>query len=256
VNLSHPERIVYVEIVPGGAFCFVDKQRGPGGLPTGVSGRVACLLSGGIDSPVAAWRMMKRGCRAIFIHFHSYPIVSTASQEKVRQIVQRLTEYQFRSRLLLVPFGELQRRVIVDAPPALRVVLYRRFMVRLAERVAARFAARALVTGDAVGQVASQTLENLALIDSATDLPVLRPLVAMDKEEITAEARRIGTYETSILPDEDCCQVFTPRHPATRALHHEVALVEQHLPVEELVEAAVTRASVEEFQQPELSVLA
>ena len=247
VDLSDPARIVYVEVLPGAAFCFVGKERGQGGLPTGVSGRVACLLSGGIDSPVAAWRLMKRGCRTLFIHFHAYPIVSNASQEKVRRLVEVLTEYQLQSRLVLVPFGELQRRLVVTVPAPLRVVLYRRFMFRIADRIAWRAGARVLVTGEAVGQVASQTLDNIAMIDDATRLTVLRPLVGMDKEEITAEARRIGTYEISILPDEDCCQAFTPKHPATRARVEEIERAESSLPVQELVETAIAGATVEEF---------
>lgn len=256
VDLDDPVRTAHVEVTPGAAFCFVDKQRGQGGLPTGVSGRVACLLSGGIDSPVAAWRMIRRGCRAIFVHFHAYPVVSTASQEKARRLVARLTEYQLHSRLLLVPFADLQRRLVVEVPPPLRIVLYRRFMLRVAERLAWRWGARALVTGEVVGQVASQTLENLTLIDGATRLPVLRPLIGMDKEEITAQARRIGTYETSILPDEDCCQVFTPKHPATRAGSGEVEEIERALPIDQLVQDAVGPTAVEECRQPPVDALA
>jgi len=250
VDLSNPARVVHVEIVPGAAFCYVGKEPGQGGLPTGVSGRVACLLSGGIDSPVAAWRLMKRGCRALFIHFHAYPIVSTASQEKVRRLVEVLTRYQLQSRLVLVPFGELQRRLVVTVDAPLRVVLYRRFMFRIADRMAWRAGARVLVTGEAVGQVASQTLDNIAMIDDASRLTVLRPLVGMDKEEITAEARRIGTYEISILPDEDCCQVFTPKHPVTRARVEEIERAEASLPAQELVEAAIAGAVVEDVPAP------
>lgn len=247
VDLSDPARIVHVEIVPGAAFCYVDKRQGQGGLPTGVSGRVACLLSGGIDSPVAAWRLMRRGCRCLFLHFHAHPLVSTASQEKVRAIVEVLTRYQLQSRLVLVPFGELQRRLVVTVEAPLRVVLYRRFMLRIADRLAWRGGARVLVTGEAVGQVASQTLDNIAMIDGASRLTVLRPLVGMDKEEITAQARRIGTYGISILPDEDCCQVFTPRHPATRARAEDVERAEASVPVQELVDAAVAGAVVEDY---------
>jgi thiamine biosynthesis protein ThiI len=247
VDLSDPALVVRVEILPGVAFCSVERQPGPGGLPVGVSGRVACLLSGGIDSPVAAWRMMKRGCRVLFVHFHSYPIVSTASQEKARRLVEVLTPFQLRSRLLLVPFGEIQRRIVVGVPPPLRVVVYRRFMLRIAERLARRAGARALVTGEALGQVASQTLENIAVIGAAAALPVLRPLVGMDKEEITAEARRLGTYEISILPDEDCCRLFTPAHPATRARLEEVERAEAALAIEEMVAEAAEAAERLEF---------
>ena len=248
VDLDAPATVVHVEVVPGAAFCYVARDRGPGGLPTGVSGRVVSLLSGGIDSPVAAWRMMRRGCRALFVHYHSHPLASRASQDKVRAIVRLLTVSQLHSALMLVPFADIQRRVVVGVPPELRVVIYRRFMLRIADRLARRAGARALVTGEVVGQVASQTLDNLATIDNASTLPVLRPLVGMDKEEITAEARRIGTYEISILPEEDCCQVFAPRHPATRSHHEPLAQIEGALDTEALVEAAVMAAEREEYR--------
>ena len=159
---------------------------------------------------------MRRGCSVLFIHFHSYPILSRASQEKVREIAALLTKHQLRSRLMLVPFGEVQQQVLLAVPPELRVVMYRRLMMRIAERLARRWRAKALVTGEVIGQVASQTLENLTTIAGATTMEVLRPLVGMDKDEITAEAERLGTYPISIIPDQDCCQLFTPKHPATR----------------------------------------
>ena len=250
VSLDTPELTVHVEVLNDRAFYFFSKQRGVGGLPVGVSGRVACLLSGGIDSPVAAWRMMRRGCRAQFIHFHGYPFQTTASQDKVRALATRLTRYQHRSRLYLVPFGEVQRQVVVAVPAPIRVVIYRRLMLRIAERLARWEGGQVLVTGDAVGQVASQTLDNLAAIDSATALPVFRPLVGMDKEEIVGDAHRIGTYETSILPDEDCCQLFTPRNPLTRATSAEVDAAEASLPLADLIELAVGGAVVEDFRWP------
>jgi thiamine biosynthesis protein ThiI len=250
VNLRQPALTVHVEVLRDRAFYYFDKQRGAGGLPTGVSGRVACLMSGGIDSPVAAWRMMRRGCRAQLIHFHSYPIVSAVSQEKARTLAALLTRYQQRTRLYLVPFGEVQQRVLVTVPAPLRVVVYRRLMLRIAERLARWEGARALVTGESVGQVASQTLENLSAIATAATLPVFRPLVGMDKEEVTADAQRIGTYEISIVPDEDCCQLFTPRAPATRATIASVDAAEALLPVAELIDLAVRGATVEDFKYP------
>jgi thiamine biosynthesis protein ThiI len=250
VDLGRPALIVHVEIVPGAAFVFTRKHRGAGGLPTGSSGKVACLLSGGIDSPVAAWRMIRRGCRVSFVHFHSYPIVTRASIEKAQQLVAILTRSQLRSRLYLVPFGEVQQQIVVAAPEALRVVLYRRFMLRIASRIAGRRGAKALVTGEVIGQVASQTLDNLVTIDRAANLPVLRPLVGMDKEEIVGDARALGTYGVSILPDEDCCQLFTPRHPATGVRLPRAEEAEAALPVEALVDQAVAAASVERFAFP------
>jgi thiamine biosynthesis protein ThiI len=250
VNLSDPELEIHVELLTDEAFYFFDKERGSGGLPTGTAGRVVCLLSGGIDSPVAAHRMMKRGCAVTFVHFHSYPILSRASQEKARELVRLLTTWQQHSRLYLVAFGDIQQQVVLAVPGPMRVVVYRRVMMRIAERIARDRRAQALVTGEVVGQVASQTLENLAVIGSVATLPLFRPLIGMDKDEITAEAARIGTYPISIIPDQDCCTLFTPRNPQTRARLPEVEAAEQVLPIEDLVERAVREAVVEEFEFP------
>ena len=252
VDLDHPALTIHIEMLPDGAFYFFGKEPGAGGMPTGTGGRVACLLSGGIDSPVAAYRMMRRGCSVLLIHFHSYPILSRASQEKVREIAALLTRHQLRSRLVLVPFGELQQQVVLAVPPDLRVVIYRRLMLRIAERLARKARARALVTGEVIGQVASQTLENMTAIAQATRLEILRPLVGMDKDEISAEAERIGTYPISIIPDQDCCTLFTPKHPATRVRPAEVEAAEQALPIEEMIAAALSAAAVEDFRFPVL----
>jgi thiamine biosynthesis protein ThiI len=254
VDLSNPALTIRVEVMADGAFYSFGKDRGPGGLPSGASGKVACLLSGGIDSPVAAWRMMKRGCTVQLVHFHSYPFLSRASQEKVREIATLLAGWQLSARLFLVAFGEIQRQVVLSTPAPLRVVIYRRLMVRIADRIAREHGAKALVSGEAIGQVASQTLENMSVIASATRLPILRPLVGMDKEEIVEQARRIGTYEISIVPDEDCCQLFTPKHPATKATVEMVEEAERALPMEELIEAAVRDAVQETFEFPVRSV--
>ena len=252
VDLDGPQLTIHVEMMPDHAFYFFGKEAGAGGLPTGTGGRVACLLSGGIDSPVAAYRLMRRGCTVLLIHFHSYPILSRASQEKVREIAALLTRHQLRTRLLLVPFGELQQQVLLAVTPELRVVVYRRLMLRIAEQLARKWRARALVTGDVIGQVASQTLENLATIGGATTMEVLRPLVGMDKDEITAEAGRIGTLTISNIPDQDCCQLFTPRHPATRAREDRVERAEEVLPIDAMVDAAAAAAVVEDFRFPVL----
>jgi thiamine biosynthesis protein ThiI len=250
VDLSHPELTIRVETLTNEAFYSFGKEPGAGGLPSGASGRVVCLLSGGIDSPVAAWRMMRRGCRVSFVHFHSYPILSRASQEKVRELATLLTRYQLHSRLFLVAFGEIQQRVVLSVDPALRVVIYRRLMMRIAEKIAHENRARALVTGEVVGQVASQTLDNMRQINAVVELPVLRPLVGMDKEEITAQAQNLGTYPISIIPDQDCCTLFTPRHPATRARAEEVDEAERTLPVDEIVSSAAASAVLERFDFP------
>ena len=250
VDLEQPDLTIHVEALTHEAFYYFGKERGAGGMPSGVSGRVACLLSGGIDSPVAAWRLMRRGCRVQFVHFHSYPILSRASQEKARELARLLARFQFHSRLFLVPFGEIQQRVVLTVAPPLRVVVYRRFMMRIAEAIARQNRAQALVTGEVVGQVASQTLENLAAIDEVVTMPILRPLIGMDKDEITAAAERLGTYPISIIPDQDCCTLFTPRHPATKARKAEVEQAESALPVDEIVERAVRAAVVEDFAFP------
>ena len=253
VDLSHPALTIHIEMLPEQAFYFFGKEQGAGGLPTGTGGRVACLLSGGINSPVAGFRMMRRGCSVLLIHFHSYPILSRASQEKVREIAALLARYQLETRLILVPFGELQQQVLLAVPAGLRVVIYRRLMLRIADRLARQWRARALVTGEAIGQVASQTIENLTVIAEASTLEVLRPLVGMDKDEIIQQAGAIGTLPISNIPDEDCCQLFTPRHPLTRARRDQVAGAEQALAVDELVDAAVKACAVEDFRFPVLS---
>jgi tRNA uracil 4-sulfurtransferase len=250
VALDDPELVVHVEMLTNAAFFFFDKERGPGGLPTGTAGRVLCLLSGGIDSPVAAHRMMKRGCAVTFVHFHSYPILSRASQEKARELVRLLTKWQQRSRLYVVPFGDIQQQVVLTVPGPMRVVVYRRLMLRIAERIARMRGAQALVTGDVVGQVASQTLENLAVVGSVASLPLFRPLIGMDKDEITAEAQRIGSYAISIIEDQDCCTLFTPRNPQTKSRSTEIERAEAALPIDELVERAAGNAVVEEFEFP------
>jgi thiamine biosynthesis protein ThiI len=250
VDLDHAELVIHVEMLTNEAFYFFGKERGAGGLPTGTAGRVACLLSGGIDSPVAAHRMMKRGCAVTFVHFHSYPILSRASQEKARELARLLTTWQQHSRLYLVAFGDIQQQVVLAVPGPMRVVIYRRLMMRIAERIARTRNAQALVTGDVVGQVASQTLENLAVIGNVATLPVFRPLIGMDKDEITAEAMKLGTYPISIIPDQDCCTLFTPRNPLTRARLSDVEAAEQALPIDEMVDGAVRNAAVEEFEFP------
>ena len=250
VDLDRAELVIRVEIIPGAAFCHMERKLGVGGLPSGTGGRLVALLSGGIDSPVAAWRMMRRGCNVTFVHFHSTPFLSSASQDKARRLVEVLTRYQLRSRLYLVPFGELQRQVTLSVPGDLRVIVYRRMMLRIAQRIARDARARALVTGDVIGQVASQTLDNMTTIDRASHLSIFRPLVGMDKEEIIATAQRLGTYEISIVPDQDSCTLFTPRHPETHAKRHTIDQVELTLPVDTMIASAVDAAVVEDSSYP------
>jgi thiamine biosynthesis protein ThiI len=250
VSLDHPELNIHVEVLPGEAFVYADRRPGPGGLPAGASGAVAALLSGGIDSPVAAWRLMKRGCRVMFVHFHSVPYLPDTSQRKARALVERLTQWQYYSRLFLVPFGEIQRQVVLSVPPPGRVVVYRRLMVRIGQALSQAAGAAALVTGESLGQVASQTLQNLSRIDEVADMPVLRPLIGMDKLEITDQAKALGTFETSIEPDADCCTLFVPEHPDTRVKREEVEAMERRLDVPALVRMGVEGAVEETFEFP------
>ena len=207
--------------------------------------RVLTLLSGGIDSPVAAQRMMKRGCNVLFMHFHSFPLVDGSSREKAQELVSKLNIYQFRSTLFLVPFADVQKEIILSVPPQYRIIIYRRFMTRIAEKIALFNGAQALVTGESLGQVGSQTLENINTIRDTVSMPILSPLIGMDKQEIINEAKHIGTYETSIIPDEDCCSLFVPKHPATQSTPSEVSLIESNLDVEKLVNLAIENIEVQ-----------
>jgi thiamine biosynthesis protein ThiI len=250
VDLTDPELTISIEILADAAFVSAGKLPGPGGLPVGVSGKAVAMLSGGIDSPVAAYRMMRRGLKLDFVHFHAYPLVTGASRDKARELVAHLTRYQFHSTLAMVPFGNLQREIVAGSLRPLRVVLYRRFMMRIASALAAKMRAKAIVTGESLGQVASQTLDNMAVIEQASSLVVMRPLLGMDKNEIVEQARRLGTFETSILPDQDCCTLFVPPHPETHANPEEVAAAESNFDVERMVADAVRATEIERFAFP------
>ena len=244
VDLENPELTCWIEIVEKYALIYVERLPGPGGLPVGTSGKVVVLLSGGIDSPVAAWKMIKRGCTPVYVHFHSFPYTNKESQEKAKQIARLLSDYSLRSKIYLVPFADVQRHIMVDTPVETRVILYRRYMMRLAEQIARREKARVLVTGDSVGQVASQTIENIDVISRAVSMPILRPLIGDDKIEIVGLARRIGTYTISILPDQDCCSLFVPKHPETKANLLEIENSESRLDVQDSMKAALETAEV------------
>ena len=247
VDLGNPELEVFLDVLSSSILLYFEEVRGHGGLPVGVSGDVMIMLSGGIDSPVAAWHMMKRGCRALFTHFHSYPLVDRSSIEKAMELTGHLTQHQFASSLSLVPLGEIQKQIIVSTPPAYRVILYRRFMVRITEVLARLQGAKAIVTGESCGQVSSQTLDNIAVIDAVADMPILRPLIGLNKEEIVNMSRNIGTFPISIQPDQDCCSLFVPKHPETHSRLETVVKLEAGLAVDELVEAAVAGNEVREF---------
>lgn len=251
VDLEQPELEIFVEMLDRDAFFSLEKVGAPGGLPLGSSGRVLTLLSGGIDSPVAAHRMLRRGCTMEFIHFHGAPYQSRASQQKARELIDLLCRWQPDTRLHCVAFGELQRTIVTHVPRRYRVVLYRRLMVRIACALADRIGAAAIVTGESLGQVASQTLTNLGTIEAASPLPILRPLIGMDKQEITDQAARLGTLPISIQPDDDCCQLFVPRHPSTAMRLDEADHAEAGLDIGTLVATALAAVETTTFTFPE-----
>ena len=239
VDVHHPELTVYVEIRDYAAYVHANPEPGAGGLPVGINGRAVSLLSGGIDSPVASYMIAKRGVALEMVHFFSYPYTSPEAKEKVIELARLLTPYCGRLTVHVVPFTAIQEELRRSCPEELFTVIMRRFMMRISEAVAKRCGAKALVTGECLGQVASQTMEAMNVTGSVVNLPVLRPVIGMDKEEIVQIARKINTFETSILPYEDCCTVFTPRHPRLRPLPGEVEAAEANLDIEAMVQAAV-----------------
>ena len=238
-DMHTPDLRCNIEIVDEAAYIYVEKIRGVGGLPVGASGKVLIMLSGGIDSPVAAWRMMKRGVKALFVHFYSYPYTDKASLEKVEELAEILATWNYRTQVYLVSFAEVQREIVTQTPAPFRVILYRRMMVRIAQQIAAAARAECLVTGESLGQVASQTLGNLRAIEEVAEIPILRPLIGDDKAEIMDLAERIGTFEISTLPHDDCCSLFVPKHPATNASLEAVQEAEAALDINALVKLAV-----------------
>ena len=226
---------------------------GPGGLPVGVSGKMLGLLSGGIDSPVAAWRMARRGAEVEFVHFHGQPFTDPSSIRQATELAEVLTRYQLHSTLHLIPLADAQREIVTHAPANLRVVLYRRTMMRIAAALAEELGAKALITGDSLGQVASQTIENITTVDAALDrVEVLRPLIGMDKQEIIDEARVIGTYEISTREYQDCCVLFEPRSPATRANAGIADQAESELDIDALVGKALAAREAKVLELPDV----
>jgi thiamine biosynthesis protein ThiI len=243
VDVHHPDLTVYVEIREKYAYVHAPAVPGAGGLPVGMGGHAVSLLSGGLDSPVSSWMMARRGVELEMVHFVSPPYTSQQAQDKVLELARLLTAYCGRMIVHIVPFTEIQEEIRKNCPEEYFTLIMRRFMMRLAEAVAKKAGAKALITGESLGQVASQTMMALGVTEDVTTMPVLRPLIGMDKVEIIRIAREIGTYETSILPYEDCCTVFTPRHPATRPNLEDVRKAESALDVDALVERALAGES-------------
>ena len=248
VLMDNPDLTCFIEIAPQRIFIYAEKIPAPGGLPVGSNERAVSLISSGIDSPVASYKIMKRGVKLTYVHFHSQPYTNRNSQRNTEDLVQLLTRHQYVSDLYLVPFVEIQRHIMTRAPASYRVILYRRAMLRIAEAIAQKVDALALVTGENVGQVASQTLSNMRVIEEVTLLPILRPLAGDNKEEIINEARRIGTYQISIEPYEDCCSVFVPKHPETRANLERVREIESTLDLAPLIEQTLKQTERKTFK--------
>lgn len=245
VDLEQPDWTCYIELTSNRAYFYSRKIPGPGGLPVGTSGKVLALLSGGIDSPVAAWRMARRGAHVDFVHFSGQPFADPSSARQATRLARHLSPWTLRSKLWMIRFGDIQSEIVTSSPQELRIVLYRRMMMRIAEALARREGAGALVTGECLGQVASQTLPNLTVIGEAVkELPVLRPLIGFDKLEIESTGKQIGSYEISIQPHQDCCVLFIPRQVTTAARPVDIAEAESALEVEALVEKAVANAEV------------
>ena len=239
VNVHHPEYTVYVEIRDLAAYVHGPAQPGAGGLPTGVGGRAMCLLSGGIDSPVAAYMMAKRGMEIECVHFFSYPYTSQLAKDKVLELARLVTRYSGRMTVNVVSFTQIQEAIRDNCPEEYFTLIMRRFMMDIAQRLAKRDGCGALITGENLGQVASQTMEAMTVTGAVVDIPIFMPLVGMDKEEIVTIARKIGTLDTAILPYEDCCTVFTPRHPKTKPTLGQVLHAERDLDREELIRQAL-----------------
>ena len=249
-KMDKPDVEINIEILEDEAYIYCEKFSCAGGLPSGISGKVVSLISAGFDSPVASYQMLKRGAKVFFIHFHSVPYTTKNSIEQVEKLVNLLTQYQYESTMYLVPFAELQQQIVLNADQKLRVVLYRRFMIRIAEAIARKEKAQALITGDSLGQVASQTLRNIAVINQCATMPMFRPLIGSDKEEILHQAHNIGTYNISKEPYDDCCSFLALRSPETWAKLEEVLEAEQKLDVEKLVKECLEKVEAKKFQFP------
>jgi len=247
-DYQNPEKIIYLEIGEKECFIYTDKHQGIGGLPIGTAGKVISSLSGGIDSPVASYLLMKRGCQVIFAHVYNQTQTKESVLEKLAELTKRLSEIQLKGKLYILPFEKIQKEIILNVPSKLRMVIYRRFMMKIINQIAQKEKALGIVTGDSVGQVASQTLENINCIYEAAALPVFAPLIGMNKEEIVDLAKIIKTYQISIQPYPDCCSYMIAAHPETKAKLDEVKRIEQSIPNKEnLISESIKKAEVKVF---------
>jgi thiamine biosynthesis protein ThiI len=247
VNLKKPKREIFVEARKEGFYLYFKKEKGAGGLPVGASGKVLTLMSGGIDSPVASYLIAKRGAENVWLHFHSFPLVSQKSVEKVKKLAEVFLKFQPRLKVYLFPFSKIQMEIRVKSKPKYRILLYRRAMMKIAENLAKKENCYAIVTGESLGQVSSQTLPNLEIIEKAVSIPILRPLIGMDKLEIINLAKKIGTYQISILPQEDCCTLFTPKHATAKGNLKEIEKIEKSLNFKKLIKQSQKGIEVLQF---------
>lgn len=248
VDLHNPDIVCFIEMVQGSSFISCAKYFGPGGFPIGTGGRAISLLSGGIDSPVASYMAMRKGLKLSFIHFHSYPETSESSINKVRDLVKILSKYQGPSKLYLVPFSLVQKKIILNLSAKNRVIFYRRLMLKITEEVLNKERSLAIITGESLGQVASQTLENIKAINQSVNSLILRPLISKDKEMIIDKAKEIKTFNISILPHDDCCARFLPRRPETRAKTEEIIKEEKKINVVSIIKETLNEVSIEEIR--------
>ncbi|MCK5460985.1 tRNA 4-thiouridine(8) synthase ThiI [Candidatus Gracilibacteria bacterium] len=248
VKLKNPDLEIFVEILGKTSFLYGNKQTGPGGLPVSCGGKSIVLISGGIDSPVAAFFAQKRGLHTTFIHFHSYPQTSQKSVDKVRELVKKLTRFSPTATLYMCPFLDIQKEILKKSPDKFRILLYRRFMYRIAEKLAGKIGAKCLITGESLGQVASQTIENITVTqDAVAALPILRPLIGFDKKEIISYAKKIDTFTLSIRPHDDCCTVYMPKNPETKGNVKEILKQEEIFEVDTMISRMMEKLEIEKF---------
>ncbi|HLD15270.1 MAG TPA: tRNA uracil 4-sulfurtransferase ThiI [Candidatus Nanoarchaeia archaeon] len=247
VDLEKPDVNFNIEVVNQNAYIYLEKLQSMGGLPTSTSGKLVSLISGGIDSPVASIRMIKRGCQLTFVHFYNFTTAKDAVKEKVELLVKKIAEYQGQAKLFLIPFKDLQHEIIKKVPGEYRMIVYRRYMLRIAEEILKKEGCKAFVTGDSLAQVASQTLDNISVIYSATSYPVLAPLMGEDKVDVIRESKKLGTYDISIMPYSDCCSLFVAEHPATKSDLKTIESFEAKIEDEKLIEDALKKAELKNF---------
>lgn len=254
VDLTKPKREIFVEARKEGWFLYFKKRKGKGGLPVGSGGKVLSLVSGGIDSPVASFLLAKRGAENVWLHFHSFPLVSKASIEKVKELAEIFLSYQPRLKIYFIPFAKAQMKIKTKTPAKYRILLYRRLMLKIAEEIAKKENCDAIVTGESLGQVSSQTLPNIGLIEDGIKIPIFRPLIGLDKEEIINLAKEIKTFPISIKPQEDCCTLFTPKHATAKGKLKIIKKLEKELKIKKILRETIAGIEIEESAENQSEV--